>query len=69
VANSQTKNSFEYSENKKQRRIERKYNKLIGQALIDYNDRTMGELFEYLDMLKAEMEQELIKAGAISEDK
>lgn len=63
------KSNIEYSENKKQRRIERKYNRLIGQALIDYNDRTMGELFEYLDMLKAEMEQELIKAGAISEDK
>ena len=65
----QSKNNFEYSEDKKQRRIERKYNRLIGQALIDYNDRSMGELFEYLDILKAEMEQELIKAGVFSEDK
>ena len=65
----QSKNNFEYSENKKQRRIEKKYNRLIVQALIDYNDRSMGELFEYLDILKAEMKQELIKAGVISEDK
>lgn len=65
----QSKNSFEYSENKKQRRIERKYNKLIEQALIDFNDRTMQELFEYLDILKAQMQEELIKAGVISEDK
>lgn len=65
----QSKNNFEYSENKKQRRIERKYNKLIEQALIDFNDRTMQELFEYLDILKAQMQEELIKAGVISEDK
>lgn len=65
----QSKNNFEYSENKKQRRIEKKYDRLIKQALIDYNDRSMGELFEYLDILKAEMKQELIKAGVISEDK
>lgn len=65
----QSKNNFEYSENKKQRRIEKKYNRLIEQALIDYNDRSMGELFEHLDILKAEMKQELIKAGVISEDK
>ena len=60
---------FEYSENKKQRRIERKYNNLIGQALIDYKDKTMGELWEYLDKLKADMEQEFIDAGVISENK
>lgn len=60
---------FEYSENKKQRRIERKYNNLIEQALIDYKDKTMGELWEYLDKLKADMEQEFIDAGVISEDK
>lgn len=60
---------FEYSENKKQRRIERKYNNLIAQALIDYKDKTMGELWEYLDKLKADMEQEFINAGVISEDK
>lgn len=65
----QSKNNFEYSEDKKQRRIEKKYDRLIKQALIDYNDRSMGELFEYLDILKAEMKQELIKAGVISEDK
>lgn len=65
----QSKNNFEYSENKKQRRIEKKYDRLIKQALIDFNDRSMGELFEYLDILKAEMKQELIKAGVISEDK
>lgn len=60
---------FEFSENKKQRRIERKYNNLIEQALIDYKDKTMGELWEYLDKLKADMEQEFIDAGVISEDK
>lgn len=65
----QSKNNFEYSEDKKQRRIEKKYDRLIKQALIDFNDRSMGELFEYLDILKAEMKQELIKAGVISEDK
>lgn len=65
----QSKNNFEYSENKKQRRIEKKYDRLIKQALIDFSDRTMQELFEYLDMLKADMKQELIKAGVISEDK
>jgi hypothetical protein len=36
---------------------------------MDYNDRSMGELFEYLDILKAQMQEELIKAGVISEDK
>lgn len=60
---------FEFSENKKQRRIERKYNNLIGQALIDYANKSMGELWEYLDKLKADMEQEFIDAGVISEDK
>ena len=65
----QSKNNFEYSEDKKQRRIEKKYNRLIEQALIDFSDRTMQELFEYLDILKAEMKQELIKAGVISENK
>ncbi len=68
MANSQ-RNKFEYSENKKQRRIERKYNNLIGQALIDYADKSMGELWEYLDKLKEEMRQEFIKAGLVSEDK
>lgn len=68
MANSQ-KSNFELSKNKKQRRIERKYDRLIGQALIDYNDKSIGELFDYLDILKAQMQQELIKAGVISEDK
>ena len=63
------KSNFELSENKKQRRIERKYDRLIAQALIDYNDKSIGELFDYLDILKAQMQQELIKAGVISEDK
>jgi hypothetical protein len=60
---------FEYSENKKQRRIERKYNNLIEQALMDYKDKTMGELWDYLDNLKLSMKEELIKVGIISEDK
>ena len=68
MANSQT-NNYEYSENKKQRRIERKYNNLIAEAITNFGDRTLGELFEYLDMLKAEMQQELIKAGVVLEDK
>jgi hypothetical protein len=68
MANSQRGN-IEYSENKKQRRIERKYNNLIEQALMDYKDKTMGELWDYLDNLKLSMKEELIKVGIISEDK
>lgn len=67
MASSQ-KSNIEYSENKKQRRIERKYNRLIEQAIQDFNDRSIQELFEYCDILKAQMQQELIKAGVLSED-
>lgn len=67
MANSQ-KSKVEYSENKKQRRIEKKYERLIAQAIEDYKDKTMEELFKYLDELKEEMKKELIRVGVISED-
>ena len=67
MANSQ-KSKVEYSENKKQRRIEKKYERLIAQAINDYKDKTMEELFKYLDELKEEMKKELIRVGVISED-
>lgn len=67
MANSQ-KSKVEYSENKKQRRIEKKYERLIAQAIDDYKDKTMEELFKYLDELKEEMKKELIRVGVISED-
>jgi hypothetical protein len=67
VANSKN-NSVEYSENKKQRRIEKKYERLIAQAIEDYKDKTMEELFKYLDELKEDMKKELIRVGVISED-
>lgn len=67
MVNSQ-KSKVEYSENKKQRRIEKKYERLIAQAIEDYKDKTMEELFKYLDELKEEMKKELIRVGVISED-
>lgn len=67
MANSQ-KSKVEYSENKKQRRIEKKYERLIAQAIEDYKDKTMEELFKYLDELKEDMKKELIRVGVISED-
>ena len=67
MANSQ-KSKVEYSENKKQRRIEKKYERLIAQAIEDYKYQTMEELFKYLDELKEEMKKELIRVGVISED-
>lgn len=69
MANSQTKNSFEYSENKKQRRIERKYNRLVSQAIEEYKDKPMKDLLDYFDELKSQMESEFAKAGILSEDK
>ena len=67
MENSQ-KSKVEYSENKKQRRIEKKYERLIAQAIEDYKDKTIEELFKYLDELKEEMKKELIRVGVISED-
>lgn len=69
MASSQTKNSFEYSENKKQRRIERKYNRLVSQAIEEYKDKPMKDLLDYCDELKSQMESEFAKAGILSEDK
>lgn len=60
---------MEYSTNKKQRRIEKKYERLVGQALEDYADKSMGEFWEYCEQLKQEMKKELIRVGVISEDK
>lgn len=59
---------MEYSENKKQRRIEKKYERKINQALEEYKDRPIGEFWGYCDKLKQEMKQELIRVGVISED-
>lgn len=61
---------MDYSENKKQRRIEKKYERIINQALEDFKDKPMGEFWEYCEQtIKPQMKQELIKAGVISEDK
>lgn len=42
-----------------QNRLERKYNKLVADVLEKYKDKTMGELWEALDNLKAQMKEEL----------
>lgn len=60
---------MDYSENKKQRRIEKKYERIINQALEDFKDKPMGEFWEYCEQLKEQMRIELIKAGVVSEDK
>ena len=60
---------MDYSENKKQRRIEKKYERKVNQALEEYKDRPFKEFWEYCEELKQEMKQELIRVGVISEDK
>lgn len=47
----------------KQRRIERKYEKLIGNLVEEYKDRSMGELWEKFEEVKLQMKQEFDKAG------
>lgn len=60
---------MDYSENKKQRRIEKKYERIVNQALEEYKDKPFNEFWDYCDQLKEQMRLELIKAGVISEDK
>lgn len=52
----------------KRRRIERKYEKKIGQLIEEYKDKTMGELWTRFDELKIQMKQEFDKAGINLED-
>ena len=47
----------------KRRRIERKYEKKIGQLIEEYKDKTMGELWSKFDELKLQMKHEFDKAG------
>ena len=47
----------------KQRRIERKYKRLIGQTIDRMQDNTMEELCVELDKLKAQMASDFEKAG------
>lgn len=47
----------------KQRRIERKYEKLIGDLVEEYKDRSMGELWAKFEEVKLQMKQEFDKAG------
>ena len=43
--------------------IEKKYGKIIKDTLNEYNDKTMQELWERLDVIKAEMKQEMELLG------
>lgn len=47
----------------RKRRIEKKYEKLIGQKLKQMKDNTMGEFWAELDKLKQQMAEEFEKAG------
>lgn len=49
----------------KQNKIEKKYNKLINELIKSMLNCTMQELWAELDKLKAQMNEELIKAGII----
>lgn len=50
------------------RRIERKYEYLIGSLLDNYKDKTMGEFWGALDNLKSQMKEEMRIAGVLDED-
>ncbi len=52
----------------KRRRIERKYEKRIGELIEEYKDKTMGELWPKFDELKLQMKKEFDKAGINLED-
>ena len=52
----------------KRRKIERKYEKRIGQLIEEYKDKTMGELWTKFDELKLQMKREFDKAGINLED-
>ncbi len=47
----------------KQRKIERKYKKLIGQTIEKMQNNTMEELWVELNKLKSEMKEDFEKAG------
>ena len=49
----------------KQNRIEKKYDRLINDLIQSMQENTMQELWVELDKLKAQMNEELIKAGII----
>lgn len=49
----------------KQNRIEKKYERLINDLIQSMQENTMQELWVELDKLKAQMYEELIKAGII----
>lgn len=49
----------------KQKRIEKKYESLIDDLIKSMQDNTMQELWIELDKLKAQMCEELTKAGII----
>lgn len=49
----------------KQNRIEKKYERLINGLIQSMQDNTMQELWVELDKLKAQMHEELKKAGLI----
>ena len=46
-----------------QARIEKKYSKLIAQALEEYKEKSISELCDRLDELKEEMKAEFIKCN------
>lgn len=49
------------------RRIQKKYDKLIGKLLKEMKDNTMGELWAELDKLKQQMAEEFERAGIVLE--
>lgn len=52
----------------KRRKIEKKYEKIIGEIIEEYKDRTIGELWSKFEELKQQMKQEFDKAGINLED-
>ncbi|MGN0961248.1 MAG: hypothetical protein ACI4PF_03515 [Christensenellales bacterium] len=49
-------------------KIEKKYDKLINQAIKDFMDKPISELCDVLDNLKSDMHKELYKAGVLVEN-
>lgn len=45
------------------KRIEKKYDVIIGETIELYKDKTMGELWAALDIIKDKMRKELKEAG------
>lgn len=44
---------------KQMKLIEKKYDKIIKKTLEEYNDKTMQELWDELELIKADMKQEM----------